>query len=90
MLQLVASTIECGRRLGKSVSVCGEMAGDPVFTEMLLAMGLRSFSMHPSRIAEVKQRVLRADTRHLSQHLQAVLADEYPEQAAARVFRAAR
>ena len=90
VLQLVASTIECGRRLGKSVSVCGEMAGDPVFTEMLLAMGLRSFSMHPSRIAEVKQRVLRADTRHLSQHLQAVLADEYPEQAAARVFRAAR
>ncbi len=90
VLQLVASTIECGRRLGKSVSVCGEMAGDPVFTEVLLAMGLRSFSMHPSRIAEVKQRVLRADTRHLSQHLQAVLADEHPEQAAARVFRAAR
>ena len=90
VLQLVASTIECGRRLGKSVSVCGEMAGDPVFTEMLLAMGLRSFSMHPSRIAEVKQRVLRADTRHFSQHLQAGLADEYPEQAAARVFRAAR
>jgi phosphotransferase system enzyme I (PtsI) len=90
VLQLVASTIDCGRRLGKPVSVCGEMAGDPVFTEVLLAMGLRSFSMHPSRIAEVKQRVLRADTRHLSQHLQAVLADEHPEQAAARMFRAAR
>ncbi len=90
VLQLIASTIECGNRLGKSVSVCGEMAGDPVFTEVLLAMGLRSFSMHPSRIAEVKQRVLRSDTRHLAQHLQAVLSDEHPEQAAARVFRAAR
>jgi phosphotransferase system enzyme I (PtsI) len=90
VLQLVASTIDCGRRLGKSVSVCGEMAGDPVFTEILLAMGLRSFSMHPSRIAEVKQRILRADTRHLVQHLQAVLAAEQPELAAAKAFRGSR
>ncbi len=90
VLQLVAATIDCGRRLGKSVSVCGEMAGDPVFTEILLAMGLRSFSMHPSRIAEVKQRILRADTRHLVQHLQAVLAAEQPELAAAKAFRASR
>jgi phosphotransferase system enzyme I (PtsI) len=66
------------------------MAGDPVFTEILLAMGLRSFSMHPSRIAEVKQRILRADTRHLVQHLQAVLAAEQPELAAAKAFRASR
>jgi phosphotransferase system enzyme I (PtsI) len=90
VLQLVAATIDCGRRMGKSVSVCGEMAGDPVFTEILLAMGLRSFSMHPSRIAEVKQRILRADTRHLVQHLQAVLAAEQPELAAAKAFRASR
>lgn len=90
VLQLIASTIECGRRLGKSVSVCGEMAGDPVFTEVLLAMGLRSFSMHPSRIAEVKQRVLRADTRQVEQHLATVLSDEQPEAAAARVFRGVR
>jgi phosphotransferase system enzyme I (PtsI) len=90
VLQLVAATIDCGRRMGKSVSVCGEMAGDPVFTEILLAMGLRSFSMHPSRIAEVKQRILRADTRHLVQHLQAVLAAGQPELAAAKAFRASR
>jgi phosphotransferase system enzyme I (PtsI) len=32
------------------------MAGDPAFTELLLAMGLRSFSMHPARIASIKQR----------------------------------
>ncbi len=87
VLHLVASTIECGRQAGKPVSVCGEMAGDPLFTEVLLAMGLRSFSMHPSRIAEVKQRVLRADTRHLAQHLHTVLGDAQPEQVAARLFR---
>ena len=90
VLQLIATTIACGHRLGRSVSVCGEMAGDPAFTELLLGMGLRSFSMHPSRIAEVKQRILRADTRHLADHLSAVLQDEQPESAAARLLRAAR
>ena len=51
VLQLIAQTIAQARAAGKGVSVCGEMAGDPAFTELLLAMGLRSFSMHPSQIA---------------------------------------
>lgn len=37
------------------VTVCGELAGDRRFTRLLLALGLRSFSMHPGRILEVKQ-----------------------------------
>lgn len=73
VLQLVAHTIGTANRMGRAVSVCGEMAGDPVFTDLLLAMGLRSFSMHPSRIASVKQRVLRADTRRLASLLPRVL-----------------
>ena len=51
VLQLIARTIAQARAMGKGVSVCGEMAGDTEFTELLLAMGLRSFSMHPSQIA---------------------------------------
>ncbi len=43
VLQLIAQTIELACKAGKGVSVCGEMAGDPAFTELLLAMGLRSF-----------------------------------------------
>jgi len=66
VLELVARTIGVGRARGKEVSVCGEMAGDPAFTEALLGMGLRSFSMHPAQIATVKQQVLRADTRKLT------------------------
>jgi phosphoenolpyruvate-protein phosphotransferase (PTS system enzyme I) len=73
VLQLVAHTIEAANRLGRAVSVCGEMAGDATFTDLLLAMGLRSFSMHPSRIAAIKQRVLRADTRRLAALLPRVL-----------------
>src|SRR5258708_35714955 len=60
VLRLIAQTISQARAAGKDVSVCGEMAGDPAFTELLLAMGLRSFSMHPSQILSIKQRVLRA------------------------------
>jgi phosphotransferase system enzyme I (PtsI) len=72
--------------MGKGVSVCGEMAGDPAFTELLLAMGLRSFSMHPACIASIKQRILRADTRHLAAQLPDVLAADEPERAAQALF----
>lgn len=86
VLQLIDHTIKRAQALGKDVSICGEMAGDPVFTDLLLAMGLRSFSMHPSRLASVKQRVLRADTRRLSAAVAAVLAADSPADEAARVF----
>ncbi|MEO8152866.1 MAG: phosphoenolpyruvate--protein phosphotransferase [Rhizobacter sp.] len=86
VLQLIAQTIARARASGKGVSLCGEMAGDPAFTELLLAMGLRSFSMHPSQIAAVKQRVLRADTRRLVPHLSAVLESEDAEATCCGLF----
>jgi phosphotransferase system enzyme I (PtsI) len=67
ILKLVEGVISQARAAGKSVSVCGEMAGDPAFTEVLIAMGLRSFSMHPSQIASIKQNVLRTDSRRLAE-----------------------
>jgi len=76
VLQLIAQTIAQARQAGRDVCVCGEMAGDTDFTELLLAMGLRSFSMHPSRIAAVKQRVLRADTRRLGDLLATALSSD--------------
>ncbi len=79
VLQLLARTIEQARAAGKGVSVCGEMAGDPGFTELLLAMGLRSFSMHPSQVASIKQRVLRTDARKWAAHLSEILSAEDPE-----------
>jgi phosphotransferase system enzyme I (PtsI) len=78
VLQLLYLTISSANALGRGVSVCGEMAGDPAFTELLLAMGLRSFSMHPARVSAVKQRVLRADTRLLGSQMARVLAADDP------------
>ena len=79
VLQLISQTITHARSGGKDVSVCGEMAGDPAFTELLLAMGLRSFSMHPSQIASIKQRILRTDASRWAARLGDVLGSEDPE-----------
>lgn len=79
VLELLNHTISSARRANRSVCVCGEMAGDPAFTEVLLAMGLRCFSMHPARISAIKQRVLRANTRLLAELLPAVLNAAEPE-----------
>ena len=79
VLGMVSATIASSNSAGRGVSVCGEMAGDPAFTELLLGMGLRSFSMHPARIPAVKQRILRADTCKLVVRTAAVLNHEEPE-----------
>ena len=86
VLKLLASTIASAKARGRGVSVCGEMAGDVAFTDLLLGMGLRSFSMHPARIASIKQRVLRADTRRLREPLPLVLSAEDPAREVARLF----
>ena len=78
VLQLVASTIAQAHAMGKEVSVCGEMAGDVTLTRLLLGMGLRSFSMHPSQILAVKQQILRSDTSKLAGWAQEVLAADEP------------
>ncbi len=78
VLRLVADTIaECNAQ-GKGVSVCGEMAGDASMTRLLLGLGLRSFSMHPSQILAVKQEILRADTSKLKAWSQRVIDSEDP------------
>jgi phosphoenolpyruvate-protein phosphotransferase (PTS system enzyme I) len=83
VLALIASTIAKAQAAGKGASVCGEMAGDPAFTRLLLAMGLRSFSMHPRQIAQVKQAVLRSDAMQLSAELPRVLRADDPQVEAA-------
>ena len=78
VLQLLASTIAQARAAGKGVSVCGEMAGDVAMTRLLLGLGLRSFSMHPSQILAVKQQILRCDTGKLATWAHSVLVAEDP------------
>ena len=65
ILKLINITIKAGKKHNKEVSICGEMAGDSRLTKLLLGMGLRHFSMHPSRILGVKKQVLNSNTQKL-------------------------
>ncbi len=86
VLQLLSGSIAQARASGKEVSVCGEMAGDAAFTDLLLGMGLTCFSMHPSQIPSVKQRVLRADVPRLAAALPRILESDEPAKVALEVL----
>jgi phosphotransferase system enzyme I (PtsI) len=61
VLALLRDVIRKGARHGISVSVCGEMAGDPLYTLLLLGLGLTTFSMNGPDVPEVKK-IIRSTT----------------------------
>jgi phosphotransferase system enzyme I (PtsI) len=65
VLHLIGHVIRTANKAGVPVSVCGEMAGDVRLTRLLLALGLRRFSMHPAQMLNVKQIILQSDLREL-------------------------
>ncbi|MBE2212012.1 MAG: phosphoenolpyruvate--protein phosphotransferase [Xanthomonadaceae bacterium] len=72
LLRLLHDVLRTGARHDKPVAVCGEMAGDPGFTPLLLALGLEEFSLHPGTLLEVRRAIrgvalaeLRAQARSL-------------------------
>ncbi len=78
VLTLVAGTIQTATRGGVPVAVCGEMAGDLQFTRLLLGLGLRSFSMHPSQLLPIKERILRTNLAEVQALAQRVLRASDP------------
>ncbi|CAB3691181.1 phosphoenolpyruvate--protein phosphotransferase [Trinickia soli] len=80
VLHLIAFTLREAKRAGVPASVCGEMAGDPQLTRLLLGMGLTEFSMHPSQLLVVKQEILRANLPALEKPAADVLAAFEPEE----------
>ncbi len=73
VLHLIAHTIQTAGRGGTPVAVCGEMAGDPDLTRLLLGMGLRSFSMHPAQLPAIKERILRSSLEQAQPFAQRLL-----------------
>jgi phosphotransferase system enzyme I (PtsI) len=78
VLQLIAMTIDAGRKAGIDVAVCGEMAGDVRMTRLLLGMGLREFSMHPAQLLAVKQEILASDLATLTPRTRRILRTMEP------------
>jgi phosphotransferase system enzyme I (PtsI) len=78
VLRLIFGTIQAAQRAELPVSICGEMAGNPAYTWLLLGMGLRSFSMHPAHILEIKRQILRADLAEITPKAQRILKLDEP------------
>ncbi|WP_194725245.1 phosphoenolpyruvate--protein phosphotransferase [Noviherbaspirillum malthae] len=85
VIYLLASTIATASKSGVPVSVCGEMAGDTKLTRLLLGMGLREFSMHPTQLLAVKQEILNSDLNEIAPHMKKILKTMEPAAIAAAV-----
>jgi phosphotransferase system enzyme I (PtsI) len=73
VLLLLGHVIREGAKAEVPVAICGELAGDATLTRLLLGMGLRQFSMHPSQIPEVKQRIKQSDIAELEPVVRRIL-----------------
>jgi len=73
VLGLIRMVIDAGQRAGIPVAMCGEMAGDPRYTRLLLGMGLTEFSMHPSALQEIKSVINQSSIEALAPRVDALL-----------------
>jgi phosphotransferase system enzyme I (PtsI) len=74
VLKLVRDVIRIGQRHNISVSVCGEMAGEPLYTLLLLGLGLTLFSMNGPDIPEVKKIIRSTTLEHAKQIARRVMS----------------
>ncbi len=55
VLRLIENVVQAAKKHNVDVSVCGEMSGEPIYTLLLLGMGLRQLSVTPHNIPEIKK-----------------------------------
>ncbi len=60
VLRVIRSVADAARAADRELTICGEMAGNPAYTELLLGLGLRRFSVAPGQMLEVKEAIRRA------------------------------
>jgi phosphotransferase system enzyme I (PtsI) len=73
LLKLIKGVIDAGTKAGIEVSLCGEMAGDPKLTKLLIGLGLTNFSMHPSSLLKVKKVILESEFSKLKSKAKKIL-----------------
>ncbi|MEX2524528.1 MAG: phosphoenolpyruvate--protein phosphotransferase [Gammaproteobacteria bacterium] len=74
VLRLIKMTIDAGREADVPIAMCGEMAGDKRMARLLLALGLREFSIHPANLLEIKQTITQTSVRDLDELARQALA----------------
>ena len=73
VLRLVQFSIEAAFRARIPVSVCGEIAGNPRFTPLILGLGVRELSMTTNTLPRVKSRILRLDMQAATQRARTIM-----------------
>jgi phosphotransferase system enzyme I (PtsI) len=79
VLRLIKMVIDAGQRHSVPVSMCGEMAGDPRYTRLLLGMGLSDFSAPPTSLLEVKNVINNTLMKQLAPVVDDILDSDDPE-----------
>ncbi|GAB4507545.1 MAG: phosphoenolpyruvate--protein phosphotransferase [Sulfuricaulis sp.] len=90
VLRLISITIQAGMQARIPVAMCGEMAGDPRYTQLLLGLGLTEFSMHPATMLEVKKIVREANVGQLTRFARDLMKLSDPRELRARVEKQSR
>ncbi|MBT8112190.1 MAG: phosphoenolpyruvate--protein phosphotransferase, partial [Gammaproteobacteria bacterium] len=85
VLKLINITLQAGRRADIPVAMCGEMAGDPRYTRLLLGLGLQEFSAHPSNLLEIKQIINKSKISELEKQAKKILSTTIPNKIAPMV-----
>ncbi|NNC67833.1 MAG: phosphoenolpyruvate--protein phosphotransferase [Gammaproteobacteria bacterium] len=85
VLKLINITLQAGRRADIPVAMCGEMAGDPRYTRLLLGLGLQEFSAHPSNLLEIKQIINKSKISELEKQAKKILSTTVPNKIAPMV-----
>jgi len=81
VLHLIRRVIIAGEKANIPVSLCGEMAGNTQYTRLLLGLGLKHFSMDATYLLDVKEQILKADTRRMRKQVKRILSADNPSQA---------
>ncbi len=79
ILMLIQKTVQTADQAGVSVSICGEIAGNPLYTSLLLGFGLRQLSMSPLTLTEVKERVRAITIQECEKVVEKVLQMDFIE-----------
>lgn len=82
VLRLIQFAVVAAQRANLPVSVCGEMAGDPRFTALLLGLGIRELSMSIANIPRVKQRIRALDLGAAARRARTIMEHGDPQRVA--------
>jgi phosphotransferase system enzyme I (PtsI) len=79
VLRLIKMVIDAGHTNDTPVAMCGEMAGDPRYTRLLLGMGLKELSLHPTALLEIKDVIQRSRVAQFNPVVDDILGTDDPK-----------